>query len=60
MGDASGQKCSRAEQNLQQPSDVSALHGGPGSPCVEEMLTSTDDTGVVIPVVLGAPLWLEQ
>ena len=53
VGDASVRKRPRAEQNRQQPSDVSALHGGPGSPCVEEMLTSTDDTGVVIPVVLA-------
>ena len=61
VGDASGRKCPRAEQNRQQLSDVSALHGGPGSPCVEEMLTSTEDTGVVIPVMLaGAPLWLVQ
>ena len=46
------------EQNRQRPSDVSALHGGPGSPCVEEMLTSTEVTGIVIPVVLagGSPL----
>ena len=41
-----------------QSSDVSALHGAPGSPCVEEMLTSTEATGIVIPVVLagGSPL----
>ena len=57
MGDASGRKCPCAEQNRQWPSDVSALHGGPGSPCVEEMLTSAEVTGV-IPVVLagGSPL----
>ena len=49
MGDASGRKCPHAEQNRQQPSDVSALHGGPGSPCVEEMLTSTAyDNGIWI------------
>ena len=37
---------------------MSALHGGPGSSCVEEMLTSTEVTGIVIPVVLagGSPL----
>ena len=58
VGDTSGRKCPHAEQNRQQPSDVSALHGGSGSPCVEEMLTSTEVTGIVIPVVLagGSPL----
>ena len=58
VGDASGWKCPRVEQNRQQPSDVSALHGGPGSPYIKEMVTSTEDTGVVIPVVLagGSPL----
>ena len=58
VGDTSGWKCPRAEQNRQRPSDVSALHGGPGSPCVEDMLTSTKVTGIVIPVVLagGSPL----
>ena len=64
VGDTSGQKCPRAEQNRQCPSDVSALHSGPGSPCVEERLTSTEVTGIVIPVVpwcwLGDPLWLVQ
>ena len=39
-GDTSGRECPRAEQNRQRPSDVSELHGGPGSPCVGEMLTS--------------------
>ena len=33
-GDTSGWKCSRAEQNRRRPSDVSMLHGGPGSLCV--------------------------
>ena len=58
VGDTSGRKCPRAKQNWQWPSDVSALHGSPGSPCVEEMLTSTEVTGIVIPVVLagGSPL----
>ena len=35
VGDTSRWKCPHAEQN--RPSDVSALHGGPGSPFVEEM-----------------------
>ena len=58
VGNTSGWKCPRAEQNRQRPSDVSALHGGPGSPCVGEMLTSTEVTGIVLPVVLagGSPL----
>ena len=50
VGDTSRQKCPGVELNRQQPSDVSVLHGGPGSPCVEEMLTSTEVTGIVIPV----------
>ena len=56
VGDTSGRKCPRAEQN--RLSDVFALHGGPGSPCVGEMLTSMEVTGIVLPVVLagGSPL----
>ena len=48
----------RAEQNRRRPSDFSELHGGPGSPCVGEMLTSPDVTGNVLLVVLagGTPL----
>ena len=30
-----------------------SLHNGPGSPCVGEMLTSPEDTGNVLPVVLA-------
>ena len=33
VGDTSGRECPHAEQNRQRPSDVSELHGGPGSPC---------------------------
>ena len=57
VGDASGRKCPRAEQNRQRPSDVSVLHSGPGSPCVEEMLTSTEVTGVVISKFLWSCCW---
>ena len=37
---------------------MSELHGGPGSPCVGEMLTSPEVTGNVLPVVPagGSPL----
>ena len=58
VGDISGRQCPRAEQNWQRPSDVSEVHGGPGSPCVGEMLTSPEVTGNVLPVVLagGSPL----
>ena len=58
VGDTSGRECPRAEQNRQRPSDVSKLHGSPGSPCVGEMLTSPEDTGNVLLVVLagGSPL----
>ena len=45
VGDTSGRKCPRAEQNRRRPSDVSELHGGPGSPCVGEMLASPEVTG---------------
>ena len=31
VGDTSGWKCPRAEQNRRRPSDVSELHGSPGS-----------------------------
>ena len=57
-GDTSGRKCPHAEQNRQWPSDVSELHGGPGSPCVGEMLTSPEVTGNVLPVMPagGSPL----
>ena len=57
-GDTSGRKCPRAEQNRRRPSDVSELHGGPGSPCVGEILTSPEVTGNVLPVVPagGSPL----
>ena len=56
-GDTSGRKCSRAEQNRRRPSDVSKLHGGPGSLCGgREMLTSPEVTGSVILVVpAGGP-----
>ena len=43
MGDASGWKCPCAEQNRQRPSDVSALHGGPGSPCGGDVLQTMLD-----------------
>ena len=58
VGDTSGRKCPRAEQNRRWPSDVSELHGGPGSPCVGEMLTPREVTGNVLPVVPagGSPL----
>ena len=54
----SGRECPRAEQNRQRPSDVSELHGGPGSPCMGEILISPEVTGNVLPVVLagGSPL----
>ena len=49
VGDTSGRKCPRAEQNRRRPSDVSELHGGPKSPYMG---------GYVLPVVLpgGSPL----
>ena len=58
VGDTSGRECPRAEQNRQRTSDVSELHGGPGSPCVEGMLTSPEVTRNVFPVVPagGSPL----
>ena len=58
VGDTSGRECPRSEQNRQQPSDVSELHGSPGSPCVGEMLPSPEVAGSVLPVVLagGYPL----
>ena len=52
-GDASGRECPRAEQNRQQPIDISELHGGPGLPCMGEVLTSPEVTGNVRPVVPG-------
>ena len=57
-GDASGRECPRAEQNRQRPIDVSELPGGPGLPCMGEMLTSPEATGNVRPVVPagGSPL----
>ena len=58
MGDTSGWECPWSEQIRQQPSDVFELHGGPGSPCVGEMLPSPEVAGSVLPVVLagGYPL----
>ena len=58
MGDTSGRECPRSEQIRQQPSDVSELCGGPGSPCVGDMLPSPEVAGSVLPVVLagGYPL----
>ena len=57
VGDTSGREYPCAEQNRQWPSHVSELHGGSGSPCVGEMLTSLEVTGNVLPVVLagGSP-----
>ena len=57
-GDTSGWKCPSAAQNRRRPSDMSELHGGPGSPCVGEMLTSPEVTGNVLQVVPagGSPL----
>ena len=58
VGDTSGRECPQSEQNQQPASDVSELHGGPGSPCVGEMLPSPEVAGNVLPVVLagGYPL----
>ena len=57
-GDASGREYPRAEQNQQQPIDISELHDGPGLPCMGEMLTSPDVAGNVRPVMPagGSPL----
>ena len=57
-GDASGREYPRVEQNRQWPIDVSELPGGPGLPCMGEMLTSPEFTGNVRPVVPagGSPL----
>ena len=58
VGDTSGRERPRSEQIRQQPSDVFELHGGPGFPCVWEMLPSPEVAGSVLPVVLagGYPL----
>ena len=58
VGDTSGRNCPRLEQNRQQPSDVSELHGGLGSQCVGGMLPSPEVTGNVLQVELagGYPL----
>ena len=50
-GDASGREFPRAEQNRQRPIDVSELHGGPGLPCIGEMLTFPEVTVNVRPDV---------
>ena len=57
-GDSSGREYPRAEQNRQQPIDISELHDGPGLPCMGEMLISPDVAGNVRPVMPagGSPL----